>query len=85
MKKVRTIPPPMSEALRGEAPLVKFLYFWLEPQGEVRFSTREIAEATGISQGSALMSLRRLREVGLVEDVGEQRERVRSTYRVMRL
>ncbi len=83
MSHIRTDPPRLPEALRSESALMKFIWVWLRPQGTVRFSTRAVAGATGISQRAAGEVLNRLRARGLIEDLGEHRERVRPTFRAV--
>lgn len=63
---VRTEPPTLPEALLGESPLVKFLWAWLLPLGEVRLSTREVGALTGLSQPAVASALSRLKNIGLL-------------------
>jgi DNA-binding transcriptional regulator GbsR (MarR family) len=74
-------PPSLPQQILGESPSVKFLYIWLRSQGVVSYSVRQIAEATGLSDKPVSTGLNRLRELGLLEDVGEARERVKPTFR----
>ena len=76
--------PSLPEALKGEAPLVKTLYLWLLPQDEVSYSYRAIAEALGVYHHQVSRSMRRLRDLGLVTDTVQPRERTRSTYKIVR-
>ena len=60
--------PVLPEALERETPMTKLLYLWLLSQGEVRCSHREMAEALHVERYQVSVALKRLRELGLVED-----------------
>ena len=77
----QTEAPTLPAELLEESPSVKLLYTWLLPQGEVNYSASELEHLLGISRKSAITALNRLRELGLVEDSGEQEERKRSRYK----
>lgn len=71
--------------LLDETLTTKLLWLYLRPKGLVSYSTRKLAAALYLSQPvvSAGLSRLRSRELGLLEDVGEQRARVRSVYRAL--
>lgn len=58
----------LPESLRGEAPLPKLLYLWLEPRGVVRMSTYQVARELGLTQTGVVSGLNRLRRLGLLVD-----------------
>lgn len=64
-----TDPPPLPPDLRAEAPTTKLLFVWLEPQGVVAYTVRELAELLGVATQSVQTALTRLRELGLLEDI----------------
>ena len=66
----------------GETPITKLLWLYLRPKGLVSYSTRKLAAALYLSQPVVSAGLSRLRgqELKLLENVGEQRARVRSVY-----
>lgn len=59
----------LPEPLKDASPTVKLLWLWLEPQGVVDYSQREIAAALGVEQRSLPGALRELRQLGLLEDL----------------
>ena len=63
--------PALPEELERETPMTKLLYLWLLPQGEVRYSHRQMAEALHVERYQVSVALKRLRELGLVEDDGQ--------------
>ncbi len=85
MPKHRTAPPPLPAQLLPTAPVTKLVWAWLLPQGVVSYSTRELAEALGLSQPAATRALNVLRHTTppLLEDMGTVRERVRPRYRAL--
>ncbi len=66
-----------------EAPTTKLIWLYLRPLDKVAFSTRKLAAALNLSQRVATVGLKRLRALGLLEDLGERRERVRGVYRAV--
>lgn len=82
---VRTEPPTLPAPLLRAAPVAKLVWAWLLPQGVVPYSTRELAEALGLSQPATTRALNVLRHTTppLLEDMGTVRERVRPRYRVL--
>ena len=59
---------------------MKALWLWLEPRGVVDYSQRAMAEAFGFDIGTLGAALKRLRELGLVEDL-ERSPRARGRLR----
>lgn len=59
----------LPEPLRDASPTIKLLWLWLEPQGVVDYSQREIAAALGVEQRSLPGALRVLRRLELLEDL----------------
>lgn len=59
----------LPEPLKDASPTVKLVWLWLEPQGVVDYSQREVAAALGIEQRSLPGALRKLRELELLEDL----------------
>ena len=68
-------PPPLPDALLGETPTAKLLWLYLRPKGPVGYSTRKLAAAVYGSHLLVCDGLCRLRALGLLEDLGEHRER----------
>lgn len=66
-----------------EAPTTKLIWLYLLPKGRVAYSTRRLAAALNLSQRVATVGLKRLRVLGLLEDLGERRERVRPVYQAV--
>lgn len=64
-----TAAPGLPDSLKDEAPTVKMLWLWLEPQGVVTYSQRAMAEALGIDVKAVGAALSRLRVLGLVDDL----------------
>jgi len=64
---------------------VKLIWLYLLDKGVVSYSSYKLAEALGLSQRVTTFGLARLRdrELGLVEDLGERRARVRAVYQVV--
>ena len=79
-----TEPPPLPPDFKDEAPITKAVFLWLEPQGEVSHSVRDIAEALGVAQHSAQTALARLRELGLLIDLEPARGNAPGRYRTKR-
>jgi DNA-binding transcriptional ArsR family regulator len=79
----KTEPERLPPILLEEPAHVKFLWMWLRDQGTVSYSLREMEAATGVTYRTLSRGVRRLRELGLLEDLGERRERVRPTFRVV--
>ena len=79
-----TDPPPLPPDLKDEAPITKAVFLWLEPQGEVSYSVRDITELLGVAQHSAQTALTRLRELGLLVDLEPARGRAAGRFRVMK-
>ncbi len=79
---VRSDPPPLPDVLKGESPLVKFFWAWLEGD-EMTLSTRELAQMTGISQPAVNGALVRLRELGLLEYLNESAGSAPPTFRAV--
>ena len=77
-------PGGLPEPLKDEAPTVKLLWLWLLPQGVVSHSQRAMAEALGIELKAVGSALKRLRALGLVEDL-ERSPRTRGRLRARRL
>lgn len=77
---IRTDPPPLPPQLKGESPLVKFMWIWLRPQGVVSYSTRDMSTALGLAQPSLGAALNRLRELGLIEDRAERKSRAKAIF-----
>jgi len=78
-------PSALPDVLLTEAVSVKLIWVYLLGKGIVSYSSYKLAEALGLSQPSATFGLARLRdrELGLVEDLGERRARVRAVYQVV--
>jgi len=78
-------PPALPDALLAEAVSVKLIWVYLCDKGVVSYSSYKLAEALGLSQRVTTFGLARLRdrELGLVEDLGERRARVRAVYQVV--
>jgi len=78
-------PPPLPDALLAEAVSIKLLWVYLRDKGVVSYSSYKLAEALGLSQRVTTFGLARLRdrELGLVEDLGERRARVRAVYQAV--
>ena len=72
--------PGLPDLLKDEAPTVKLLWLWLEPQGVVPYSQRAMAEALGFQVNAVATALSRLRALGLVEDL-ERSPRTRGRLR----
>ncbi len=62
--------------------IVKLLWVYLRDKGVVGYSSYKLAEALGLSQRVTTFGLARLRDrtLGLVENLGERRARVRAVY-----
>lgn len=73
----------LPEPLKNASPTIKLLWLWLEPQGVVDYSQREIAAALGVEQRSLPGALRELRRLGLLEDL-ERAPGKRGKLRVRR-
>ena len=65
----RTAAPGLPHILKDEAPTVKLLWLWLEPQGVVDYSQREMAAALGFDVKAVGAALARLRALELVDDL----------------
>ena len=78
-----TTPTPLPDVLLAEAVSVKLIWAYLLHKGVVSYSSYKLAEALGLSQPSTTFGLARLRELGLVEDSGERRARVRAVYQAV--
>ena len=76
----REAAPGLPDLLKDEAPTVKLLWLWLEPQGVVSHSQRAMAEALGFQVNAVATALSRLRALGLVEDL-ERSPRARGRLR----
>lgn len=76
----REAAPGLPDLLKDEAPTVKLLWLWLLPQGVVPYSQRAMAEALGFDISAVGTALKRLRELGLVEDL-ERSPRARGRLR----
>ena len=72
--------PGIPYILKGEAPTAKVLWLWLLPQGVVSHSQRAMAAALGFDVSTLGAALKRLRELGLVEDL-ERSPRTRGMLR----
>ncbi len=77
-------PPALPDVLLAETVSIKLLWVYLCDKGVVGYSSYKLAEALGLSQRVTTFGLARLRdrELGLVEDLGERRARVRAVYQV---
>ena len=42
-------PPPLPSSLQAEATTTKLLFVWLEPQGTVTYTVRELAELLSLA------------------------------------
>lgn len=78
---VHTDPPPLPEALKGESPVVKFLWAYLG--GEMTLSTRDLSRLTGLSQPAVDKGLRRLRALGFLEFLKEASGSAPPTFRAV--
>ena len=78
-------PPPLPPDLKDEAPITKAVFLWLEPQGEVSYSVRDITELLGVAQHSAQTALAKLRELRLLVDLEPARGNAPGRYRTKRL
>jgi DNA-binding MarR family transcriptional regulator len=65
--KKRTPKDFIPNKLIGEANAVQFLYVWLKPQGEVRYSYSEMVDLVRIRSNSLMIAVKRLEELGLLE------------------
>ncbi len=72
--------PGIPHILKGESPTAKALWLWLEPRGVVDYSQRAMAAALGFDVSTLGGALKRLRELGLVEDL-ERSPRARGRLR----
>ena len=72
--------PGIPHIPKSEAPTAKALWLWLFPQGVVGYSQRAMAAALGFDVSTLGVALRRLRELGLVEDL-ERSPRARGRLR----
>ena len=79
---VRSDPPPLPDVLKGESPLIKFFWSWLDDE-EMTLSTREIAQVTGVSQPAVNGALLRLRELGFLEYLNESAGSAPPTFRAV--
>jgi DNA-binding transcriptional regulator YhcF (GntR family) len=50
--------------------MTKLLYLWLVPLGEVAYSHREMAEALSVERYQVSKALKRLKELGLLRELG---------------
>lgn len=78
-----TDPPPLPSSLQAEAPTTKLLFVWLEPQGEVGYTVRELAELLSVSPGSVQTSLTRLRVLNLLKDTKAASGSAPGRYRIV--
>lgn len=65
----RASAPGLPDILKDEAPTVKLLWLWLEPQGVVTHSQRAMAQALGLDIKNVGAVLSRLRELELIDDL----------------
>lgn len=65
----RSSAPGLPDILKDEAPTVKLLWLWLEPQSVVTHSQRAMAQALGLDVKNTGTVLSRLRELGLIDDL----------------
>lgn len=65
----RSSAPGLPDILQDEAPTVKLLWLWLEPQGVVSHSQRAMAEALGVDVKAVGAALSKLRELDLIDDL----------------
>lgn len=76
--------PSLPERLLAKPPTTKLLYAWLEPQGAVSYSVREVAEALELSHKAVQDGLTHLREAGLLADVVKPKGARKGVFRVRR-
>lgn len=62
--------------------VIKVLFFWLEPQGQVTMSLREIAEALGFSVTGVFTAYHTLKDMGYLKEVVASKGSIPPTFEV---
>ena len=74
--------PHLPEGLKKAKATTKMLYLWLEPQGKVSYSMREMMEELKMATQSMQDAVDKLKEIGLWHEITPRRGRIPATFYV---